>query len=200
VRRHPELWSLSFRAMILMPLSASTAELEAEHQQFAMDPGSSPPRVFLAHPSDKVTQALIDPCSSCLPSRSPAPKRLEARALPPKDGVRLNNAGRTEQARPELGHPNQQRPVTAAQSGTRRRMPQGDAELMTEKQVLGFKRADVEMRLELGHCRRVDHSSRPQRINANSSAIFTCDSKHNHAHPELGHSISDVRREPALLH
>jgi hypothetical protein len=59
----------------------------------------------------------------------------------------LNNAGRTEQARPELGHPYQQRPVTAAQSRTRRRMPQGDAELMTEKQVLGFKPAP---RLEQG--------------------------------------------------
>ncbi len=71
----------------------------------------------------------------------PAPERLEARAVPPKDGIRLNNAGRTEQARPELGHPYQQRPVTAAQSRTRRRMPQGDAELMTEKQVLGLKQA-----------------------------------------------------------
>jgi len=45
----------------------------------------------------------------------PAPERLEARAVPPKDAIRLNNAGRTEQARPELGHPYQQRPVTAAQ-------------------------------------------------------------------------------------
>jgi hypothetical protein len=42
---------------------------------------------------------------------------------------------------PELRHPYQQRPVTAAQSKTRRRTPQGDAELMTEKQVLGLKQA-----------------------------------------------------------
>jgi hypothetical protein len=32
-------------------------------------------------------------------------------------------------------------PVTAAQSKTRRRLPQSDVELMTEKQVLGFKPA-----------------------------------------------------------
>ena len=44
---------------------------------------------------------------------------------------------------PELRHPYQQRPVTAAQSRTKRRMPQGDAELMTEKQVLGFKPAPL---------------------------------------------------------
>jgi hypothetical protein len=66
---------------------------------------------------------------------------FEARAMPAKDGLRLNHLGHTEQAGPEPGHPYQQRPVTAAQSKTRRRMPQGDAELMTEKQVLGLKGA-----------------------------------------------------------
>jgi hypothetical protein len=45
----------------------------------------------------------------------------------------LNDLCRTEQARPELGHPYQQRPVTAAQSRTRRRMSQGNAELMTSR-------------------------------------------------------------------
>jgi hypothetical protein len=61
--------------------------------------------------------------------------------MPPKDGLRLNHPGRAEQAWPEPGHPYQQRPITAVQSNTRRRTPQGDAELMTEKQVLGFKPA-----------------------------------------------------------
>lgn len=85
-------------------------------------------------------------------------------------------------------------------SGIGRRLRSEDYMRSVSEYLWRAQRADVEMRLELGHCRRVDHSSRPQRINANSSAIFTCDSKHNHAHPELGHSISDVRREPALLH
>jgi hypothetical protein len=39
------------------------------------------------------------------------------------------------------GHPHQQSPVTTAQPKTRRRAPQGDAELMSEKQVLGLKPA-----------------------------------------------------------
>jgi hypothetical protein len=39
--------------------------------------------------------------------------------MPPKDGVRLNDLHRTERARPEPGHPYQQRPVTAAQLKTR---------------------------------------------------------------------------------
>jgi hypothetical protein len=116
-------------------------DLKAKHQEFAMDPGCSPLWVFPAHPSDKVTQAPIDLWPPCPLSRFPAPEGFEARAVPAKDSVRLNDLHRTEQARPEPGHPYQQRPVTAAQSKTRRRAPQSDAELMTEKQVLGFKPA-----------------------------------------------------------
>jgi hypothetical protein len=56
--------------------------------------------------------------------------------MPPKDGLRLNDLRRSEQARPAPGHPDQQGPVTAAQpTKTRRRTPQGDAELMAEEQV-----------------------------------------------------------------
>ena len=106
-----------------------------------MDPGRAPLRVFLAHPLDEITQATIDLRAPCPLSGFPAPESFEARAMPPKDGLRLNHLGRAEQARPEPGHPYQQRPITAAQSKTRRRTPQGDAELMTEKQVLGFKPA-----------------------------------------------------------
>jgi hypothetical protein len=61
--------------------------------------------------------------------------------MPAKDGLRLNHLGHAEQARPEPGHPYQQRPITAAQSKMRRRRPQGNVELMTEKQVLSFKLA-----------------------------------------------------------
>ena len=43
--------------------------------------------------------------------------------------------------RKKQGHPYQQRPVTAEQSKTRRRTPQGDAKLMTKKQILSFKPA-----------------------------------------------------------
>ena len=106
-----------------------------------MDPGRAPLRVFLAHPLDEISQATIDLRPPYSLSGFPTPEGCEARAMPPKDGLRLNHLGRAEQARPEPGHPYQQRPVTAAQSRTRRRMPQGDAELMTEKQVLGLKQA-----------------------------------------------------------
>ena len=61
--------------------------------------------------------------------------------MPAKDGLRLNDLRRTEQARPEPGQHDHQGPVTAAQSKARRRTPQGDAELMAKEQVLGLKPA-----------------------------------------------------------
>src|SRR5436190_480702 len=116
-------------------------DLEAQHQELAMDPGCSPIRVLLADPSDKVAQTPIDLWPSCPLSRFPAPERLEARTMPSKNGLRLGHLRGTEQARPKPGHPDQQRSVTAAQPKTRRRMPQGDAELMAKEQVLGFQPA-----------------------------------------------------------
>ena len=122
-----------------------------------MDPGRAPLLVFLAHPSNEITQATIDLRPPCPLSGFPAPESFEARAMPTKDGLWLNHLGHAEQARPEPGHPYQQRPVTAAQSKTRRRTPQGDAELMTEKQVLGFKLAPRLEQVGDAHSERVQH-------------------------------------------
>src|SRR5260370_5743204 len=90
--------------------------------------------------------------------------------MPPKDRLRLNDLGRTEQARPEPGHPYQQRPVTAAQSKTRRRAPQGDAELMKKKQVLGLKPAPRLEQVGDEHSERVqDRKHRSERCDDSTS-------------------------------
>jgi hypothetical protein len=57
----------------------------------------------------------------------------------PQDSFRLNYLGQPKQIRPNPRDRNQQHPVTTAQPQTRRRSPQGDVKLMTEKQVLGFE-------------------------------------------------------------
>ena len=59
--------------------------------------------------------------------------------MPPQDRRRFNDLGHTEQARPQPGHPHQQRAVATPQRQTRRSPPQSDIELMTEKENLGFK-------------------------------------------------------------
>ena len=63
--------------------------------------------------------------------------------MPPQDRRQLNDLRHTEQARPQPGHPHQQRAVATPQRQTRRSPPQSDIEfdieLMTEKENLGFK-------------------------------------------------------------
>src|SRR5262245_52766682 len=59
--------------------------------------------------SDEIAQFAIDLWPPSPLSRFPTPERREARAVPAKDGLRLNNVRRTEQAWPEPGHPDQRR-------------------------------------------------------------------------------------------
>src|SRR5260221_13227611 len=56
------------------------------------------------------------------------------------------------------------------------------------------------MRLELGHCCRIDGGSRPKGVGRNPPTKFTCHAEHHEAHAELRDRISNVRGEPALLH
>jgi hypothetical protein len=104
-----------------------------------MNSRRTPQRVFPAHPLDKITQTTIDLRPPCPISRFPTPEDFETSAMPPQNGLRLNYPGHAEQVRPEQGHPYEQRAISVAQSKTRWCPAQSDVELMTEKQILGFK-------------------------------------------------------------
>ena len=92
-----------------------------------------------AHPLDQIPQAPIDLWPPYPISGFPTPERIKASAMPPQDGLRLNQLSHAQQARPEPGHGDEQGTVTAAKSKTRWCSPQSDVELMTEKQILSFK-------------------------------------------------------------
>jgi hypothetical protein len=113
---------------------------------------------------DEITQATINFRPACPISGFPAPESFEARAMPPKDSLWLNHLDRTKQARSEPCHQYQQRPVNPAQPKTRRRTPQGDVELMTEKKVLGFKPPPRLEHVGDEHSERVLDRKRPQML------------------------------------
>ena len=128
-----------------------------------MDPRRSSLWVFLAYPSDEIAQFAIDLWPSCPLPRFPTPERRETRTMPAKGGLRLNELRRTEQARPEPCHPDQQGAVTAAQSKTRRRTPQGDSELMAKEQVFRFKPTWRLEEVDDEHCERMqEREHRPR--------------------------------------
>ena len=85
----------------------------------------------------------------------PAPERFEACAMPAKDRLRLHHLGQIKQIGPNPRDPYQQRPVTAVQPQTRRCPPQGDVELMTEKQILGFEPAARLEQVGDEHCKQM---------------------------------------------
>src|SRR2546429_1376878 len=140
-----------------------------------MDPRRSPLWVFLAHPADEIAQLATDLWPPCPLARFPRPEHRESRTMPAKDGLRLNDMRRIEQARPEPGQPHHQGPVTAAQSKARRRTPQGNAELMAKEQVLGFKSARRLEEVDNEHCERMhDREHRPRSCDDSSRR---CDSQ-----------------------
>jgi hypothetical protein len=70
--------------------------------------------------------------------------------------VLVNNSGQTDQARPHSGHPNHQDSVTCRQPETSRGPPQGDVDVMTQKEVLDFKPATRLEPIGYRRCKQVD--------------------------------------------
>ena len=111
-------------------------DLEPKLEQFAMDARGAPKPVLRAHPLDEFAQLRANPGPPWPTARFPTPIGPKPCPMPPQDRVGLNHAGQTEQAGPEPSHPDQQYPVTPTKPQTARRTPQGNIELMSEKQVL----------------------------------------------------------------
>jgi hypothetical protein len=71
-------------------------DFEPEHQKLTMDPGCAPQRVFSAHPLDQIPQATIDLWPPYPISGFPTPERFKTSAMPPQDGLRLDQLGCTQ--------------------------------------------------------------------------------------------------------
>jgi hypothetical protein len=166
----------------------------------------SPLWILFAHPSDEIAQLATDLWPPYSLSRLPTPERRETRTMPAQDGIRLNDLRGTEQARPESGHPDHQRPVTAAQSKARRSTPQGDAELMAKEQVLGLKSARRLEKVYNEHCERMqDRKHRPRscddstrRCDSKPDGIFGKDSRHQHWTDRICGEFSCIEHASAL--
>jgi hypothetical protein len=98
-----------------------------------------PQRIVPAHPLDQISQAAVNPWPSWSPSGFPAPKGPETRPVPAENRLGLHDLDRSEEVRSGPNHPCQNRPIDAAQSQARWRLPQSDIELVAKQNILQFK-------------------------------------------------------------
>ena len=96
-------------------------DLKPKLEQFTMDAWRAPQWVLLAHPLDEFAQLTANSGPPWPTARFPAPIGPKPCSMPPQDRVRPNDAGQTDQAWPQPGHPHQQSPVTPTNPWTVRR-------------------------------------------------------------------------------
>src|SRR5215813_8063960 len=65
--------------------------IDAELEEFAMDPGSAPKRVGEAHIPDQLANVARQFWSAAARARLPAPEQAEPRAMPADDRLRLDD-------------------------------------------------------------------------------------------------------------
>src|SRR6266404_534833 len=98
---------MMFGPSLSFPKIISARSDDAILEQFTMDARGAPQRVLLAHPLNEFAQLTANSGPAWPAARFPAPIGPKPGSMPPQDRVRLNDAGQTEQAWPEPGHPDQ---------------------------------------------------------------------------------------------
>src|ERR1700683_3048903 len=110
------------------------ADLDAELEQLAMDPGRTPERGGAAHLPNQIANFAIHRRPPG--SRTPAPKQAEALTMPVDDGGRPDQHHRLQTARPQSVEQDPEQAVGREQPGPTRPLATKNAQLMTEGQIL----------------------------------------------------------------
>jgi hypothetical protein len=87
--------------------SSLRADMIFGKDKFTMDARGAPQWILLAHPLNEFAQLTANSGPAWPAARFPSPIGPKPGSMPPQDRVRLNDAGQTEQAWPEPGHPHQ---------------------------------------------------------------------------------------------
>src|SRR6202043_3177985 len=74
-----------------IPGDAAFGDVEAELQEFPMDPGCPPVRILCRQPTDQGPHLLADPWPAGAAPRSPAPVEAKAGSMPPDHGLRFHD-------------------------------------------------------------------------------------------------------------
>src|ERR1700756_3261678 len=90
-------------------------DIDAQFEQLAVDPGSSPQRVLNAQSSDQVTHLFANPWPAAAPTGFPLPKCRVSHAMPTDNRLRPDDGYGVNNAREAAIEPNEQRTVNPTQ-------------------------------------------------------------------------------------
>src|SRR6266540_3945889 len=114
-------------------------DLDAQFEQFAMDPRSAPERVLQAHSSDQIAHLFADPRSAPGRTGLPSPVGGKTHTMPSHDGPGPDDGYGVQDVRTAAIEPDQQRAVSPTQMQSTWRAPLQDIDLLPQYQDFGFE-------------------------------------------------------------
>src|ERR1700687_4797439 len=119
---------------------AGLSDIDAELEEFSMDPRRSPQRIGNAHLADKLAYLRRDSWSATTAPRLPPPVRSEPRAVPFNHGLRLHDRQGAQHLRSQTIRAGEYQTVQHPERRPFRRFPPQHVKLMTQNRVFSLKR------------------------------------------------------------
>src|SRR6202043_1396127 len=119
---------------------AGLSDIDAELEEFAMDPRRSPQRIGNAHLADKLAYLRRYRWSAATAPRLPPPVRSEPCAVPFNHGLRLHDRQGAQHLRTQTIQAGEYQTVQHPEGRPFRRLPPQHVKLMTQNRVFSLKR------------------------------------------------------------
>src|ERR1700757_1110075 len=131
-------WRVSSLGHVLR--DARLSDIDAELEEFSMDPKRSPQRIRNAHLADKLAYLWRYSWSATTAPRLPPPVRSEPGAVPFNHGLRLHDRQGAQHLRSQTIQAGEYQAVTHPERRPFRRFPPQHIKLMTQHHVFSLKR------------------------------------------------------------
>src|SRR5467141_660298 len=119
---------------------AGLSDIDAELEEFSMDPRRSPQRIGNAHLADKLAYLRRYSWSATTAPRLPPPVRSEPGAVPFNHGLRLHDRQGAQHLRSQTIQAGEYQTVQHPERRPFRRFPPQHVKLMTQNRVFSLKR------------------------------------------------------------
>src|ERR1700674_2767414 len=119
---------------------AGLSDIDAELEEFSMDPRRSPQRIGNAHLADKLAYLRRYSWSAATAPRLPPPVRSEPGAVPFNHGLRLHDRQGAQHVRSQTIQAGEYQTVQHPERRPFRRLPPQHVKLMTQNRVFSLKR------------------------------------------------------------